>query len=408
MKSAVLGMARLFALAVTILIGLAPAQTALAHASLISSQPEDGAVLSASPARVILIFNEPVAPLRMQVIDRRGEATQLTDIVQHNNSVILRMPGTLDQGTHALSWRVVSSDGHPIGGTLIFSVGQPDANPPALQTKGGQALRTAIWAVRVAILHRAVLRPRRRGLCQLDRNAAAAGPDGKADRRIMRRRLGAAAGGGRPARTRRARHAAVRARECARYGRRASARPMERPLLSPSLLARWRCFPCEVARRPPRACSPLAALVGIGFALAASGHAAAASPQWLTRPAVWIHVVAVAAWIGSLWPLLRLLHGDPVSGRCARSAVSQTSFPGSLRLDRLGHCAGGRPALARGCAMDHELRPDPVDEAGRGRGLAGACGRQPLCPRTQGGSRRCRSRAAVSAARSRRKSRSRC
>ena len=70
-----LGVARLFALAVMILIGLAPAQTALAHASLISSQPEDGAVLAASPSRVILIFNEPVAPLRMQVIDRSGEAT---------------------------------------------------------------------------------------------------------------------------------------------------------------------------------------------------------------------------------------------------------------------------------------------------------------------------------------------
>jgi copper transport protein len=54
----------------------------------------------------------------------------------------------------------------------------------------------------------------------------------------------------------------------------------------------------------------LAALAAAGFALAASGHAAAATPQWLTRPSVWLHAVAVALWIGSLWPLAGLLRGD--------------------------------------------------------------------------------------------------
>src|SRR6186997_1138914 len=119
------GVARL-ALAVMILLAQAPAQTALAHASLVSSQPEDGAVLRESPELVILIFNEPVAPLRLQLIDRSGQVTPLTDIVQRNMTVLVRPPqGLLGQGTHALSWRVVSSDGHPVGGTLIFSVGQP-------------------------------------------------------------------------------------------------------------------------------------------------------------------------------------------------------------------------------------------------------------------------------------------
>ncbi len=146
-----LAMARLFALAVTVLIGLAPAQTALAHASLISSQPQDGAVLRESPERFILIFNEPVAPLRLQLIDRLGKATPLTEVVQHNMAVIVRPPGTLDQGTHALSWRVVSSDGHPVGGTLIFSVGQPDATTPIREAKSDPLLNTTIWLARIVI-----------------------------------------------------------------------------------------------------------------------------------------------------------------------------------------------------------------------------------------------------------------
>jgi copper transport protein len=56
----------------------------------------------------------------------------------------------------------------------------------------------------------------------------------------------------------------------------------------------------------------LTALAAAGFALAASGHAAAAAPQWLTRPSVWLHTVAVALWIGSLWPLAAL-RGDSTS-----------------------------------------------------------------------------------------------
>jgi copper transport protein len=49
------------------------------------------------------------------------------------------------------------------------------------------------------------------------------------------------------------------------------------------------------------------AFVGVGLALAASGHASAAEPQWLTRPAVFVHAVSVAFWLGALMPLGALL-----------------------------------------------------------------------------------------------------
>jgi copper transport protein len=49
------------------------------------------------------------------------------------------------------------------------------------------------------------------------------------------------------------------------------------------------------------------ALVGVGLSLAASGHAAAAPPQALMRPAVFLHASSVAFWIGALAPLAALL-----------------------------------------------------------------------------------------------------
>jgi copper transport protein len=45
------------------------------------------------------------------------------------------------------------------------------------------------------------------------------------------------------------------------------------------------------------------ALASVGISLAASGHAATASPQWLTRPSLFLHGIAVAYWIGALAPL---------------------------------------------------------------------------------------------------------
>jgi len=47
----------------------------------------------------------------------------------------------------------------------------------------------------------------------------------------------------------------------------------------------------------------LAGLAGVGVALAASGHASAAEPQWLTRPMVFVHGVGIAFWAGALVPL---------------------------------------------------------------------------------------------------------
>src|SRR5581483_398044 len=115
---------RWVALVAVLLGALASAPAAFSHASLLSTDPPEGAVLAAPPERVILVFNEPVSPLRLQLISGGGPPTVLTNIVQHDATVIAPIPTSLGQGTHVLSWRVVSADGHPVGGTVVFSVGQ--------------------------------------------------------------------------------------------------------------------------------------------------------------------------------------------------------------------------------------------------------------------------------------------
>jgi copper transport protein len=53
----------------------------------------------------------------------------------------------------------------------------------------------------------------------------------------------------------------------------------------------------------------LLALIGTGLALAATGHAASAQPRYLTMPAVFLHGVSLAFWIGALLPLAFAMRG---------------------------------------------------------------------------------------------------
>ncbi|UXN73886.1 copper resistance protein CopC [Devosia sp. A8/3-2] len=111
-------------LTLTLLLALlAPMQAARAHAQLLSTDPAENAVLDTLPQAVQLQFNEPVSPLAISLIGSDGGKTDLLAATTGGESVAVTLPADLPRGTHVLSWRVVSTDGHPIGGSLVFSIG---------------------------------------------------------------------------------------------------------------------------------------------------------------------------------------------------------------------------------------------------------------------------------------------
>ena len=67
-----------------------------------------------------------------------------------------------------------------------------------------------------------------------------------------------------------------------------------------------------------RACCRSWRLLGAGVALALSGHASNAAPQWLTRPSVFVHVVCVAFWVGALLPLIAAVQAGAGGAALAR------------------------------------------------------------------------------------------
>ncbi len=293
---------RALARLVVILVVFGHVPAALAHASLLAAAPSDGAVLGEPPQMLGLVFNEPVSPLVMRLIGPSGEVI-VPAVKSDNESVVLTPPRPLRQGSYVVSWRVISADGHPVGGAYVFSVGAPSGEPVAgISSPGDAAVRACLWAARVLIsiglfigvggvffrtwitdppagpgatwpaaalaggLFATIASVGLQGLDALDLPFSAI-------ERLDVWRTGLATS----------------------YGLTAIAAACALVLGLITVLLH--------APRRARALS-LLGLVGVGLALSLSGHAATAPPRALTIPAVFLHGVCVAFWVGSFVPLI--------------------------------------------------------------------------------------------------------
>jgi copper transport protein len=310
---------------------------ASAHATLVRSDPADGAVLATAPEHVVLVFNEPVSPLVLRLVGGNGEAVALDDVTAAGETVTVGLPAGLGDGGHVVSWRVVSGDGHPIGGSVVFSVGTAAATPIVAGTaESGLDLRAAIAATRALIYVGLFV-----GIGGLFFAAFVAAPPAAALRTMafalaiapVALLLSVSLQGldalGLPL-AEIARAESWRAGFATSYG-------------TAALVAVLAALPALVGlgtKGVVRRGLAIVALVALGTAFALTGHASAAPPQWLTRPAVFIHTTGVALWTGALVPLAFLI----------LSANAQGSVAALRRFSRLIPCVVA-PLVASGLVL---------------------------------------------------------
>jgi len=97
---------------------------ALAHAYLVESRPADGDLFARAPEVIELTFNESVTLNGASLVDPAGEVRALVARVESGGRIELALPAEMAQGSHLLSYRVTSQDGHVISGGFVFSLGR--------------------------------------------------------------------------------------------------------------------------------------------------------------------------------------------------------------------------------------------------------------------------------------------
>ncbi|CAI8924381.1 MULTISPECIES: copper homeostasis periplasmic binding protein CopC [Pseudomonas] len=113
-------------------IGLLLSAAAQAHPKLLSSTPADGATVAA-PAKIELNFSEK---LTTQFSGAKLIMTEMPGMAAHSpmgvkasvagsadpKMMVITPAAPLVPGTYQVEWRAVSSDTHPITGTVTFKV----------------------------------------------------------------------------------------------------------------------------------------------------------------------------------------------------------------------------------------------------------------------------------------------
>ncbi|MBA2400407.1 MAG: copper resistance protein CopC/CopD, partial [Bradyrhizobium sp.] len=287
-------MPRVIAGFAALLLALCLATDAFAHASLVSAEPADGSVVAGSPKTLQLQFNESVSPAVVSLIDATGKTRAVT-VRAVDQSVVIVLPDDLPPGTQVVSYRVVSQDGHPVAGSLVFSIGAVTAN---VAKSNAGPVAVLIWLARIGVYI---------GLF--------AGIGGV----FFAAWIGQGSGGARVITGALAVGLVSAAASLGLQGidlldlplrGLATSAPWTSALATsfgPSLLVAiasmmvarlaWRSPTMTIAR-----VLTVVAMAGVGLSLATSGHAATASPRWLTSSAMFVHGVAIAFWVGALAP----------------------------------------------------------------------------------------------------------
>src|SRR4051794_11095846 len=99
--------------------------TAFSHASLLGTAPANDQVVKSAPSDITLTFSEHISVAfgGVKVFGPDGARVDVRGVAVDNDRVAVRMPKRIARGTYAVSWRVISADGHPVRGAFVFHVG---------------------------------------------------------------------------------------------------------------------------------------------------------------------------------------------------------------------------------------------------------------------------------------------
>lgn len=106
----------------SVLFSIWMSSAALAHVSLVSSMPADGAQLTDAPTMVMLTFSDVAKVTSIELENDNGETIKVTELPNGMAAMAhINLPA-LTSGNYTLNWHAASKDMHVMSGSFKFSI----------------------------------------------------------------------------------------------------------------------------------------------------------------------------------------------------------------------------------------------------------------------------------------------
>ncbi len=106
-------------------LAISGATPALAHATVVGSDPAESSRLQSPPSKVTMTFSEDVSlgAGYLKVVDSKSNIVSNGEAKVQGRNVTVPLKSGLGDGSYIVSYRITSADSHPIGGAYAFVVG---------------------------------------------------------------------------------------------------------------------------------------------------------------------------------------------------------------------------------------------------------------------------------------------
>jgi len=101
---------------------VALASVAQAHTHLKEAMPADGSTVKAAPEQIMLMFSEAAKVTALTIQKEGGEEQKLAPLPTTASAHVMVPAPKLAPGKYTVNYRVVSDDGHVMGGKVHFTI----------------------------------------------------------------------------------------------------------------------------------------------------------------------------------------------------------------------------------------------------------------------------------------------
>ncbi|WP_326850227.1 copper resistance protein CopC [Bacillus haynesii] len=133
-------------------------KAAFAHAYIVNSTPAENQELKKAPAEIKIEFNEAIQKGFHSITVRNSSGERVdsgkTEIDPQNAKIMtVKLKPKLKDDIYSAEWRAVSADGHPVSGTIPFSIGNIQGGLPKDQQNQASGLPAADTVMERVLLY---------------------------------------------------------------------------------------------------------------------------------------------------------------------------------------------------------------------------------------------------------------